>query len=149
MKVYKGKADTYRLVKETVELNRVKISQSHNAAKWVKSVWPDIEVCETFGVILLNRAHNTIGYKILSTGGISACIVDVRLLAKYAVESLCSSVILVHNHPSGQKIPSEADKAITKKAKKALDLLDIKVLDHIILMPDEGEYYSFSDEGLI
>ena len=94
---------------------------------------------------MLNQANKTIGYAKISQGGIAGTVVDVRIIAKYAVESLAVSVILAHNHPSGNLKPSEADLIITKKIKEGLKILDIKVFDHIILSADN--YYSFEDEG--
>jgi len=75
--------------------------------------------------------------------------VDVRVVLKYAIESLATSVILAHNHPSGTLKPSQADKNITDKLNKALSYHDIKLLDHLILAPDPNSYLSFADEGLV
>ena len=82
------------------------------------------------------------------TGGTTATVVDVKLIAKYAVESLAAAVILCHNHPSGNIQPSPADRSVTDKIKDALKLVDCMVMDHIIISP-EGRYFSFGDEGLI
>ena len=104
-------------------------------------------VNESFFVILLNRQNGTKGWARISQGGISGTVVDVRLVAKHAIDLLASSVVCVHNHPSGNLKPSSNDLAITKQVKQALALFDIKVLDHIIIT-SEG-YFSFADEGLI
>lgn len=95
----------------------------------------------------MNRSNNTIGYAKISQGGVAGTVVDVKIIAKYAIDTLASSVILAHNHPSGNTQPSRADKDITQKIKDSLKLFDISVLDHIILTEDE--YFSFADEGLI
>jgi len=76
-------------------------------------------------------------------------MVDVRIVAKYCVDSLAVSCILVHNHPSGIMKPSQSDKDMTSKLKNGLKLLDVQVLDHIILSPEENEYFSFGDENLM
>ena len=84
----------------------------------------------------------------VSRGGITGTMVDLRILFAVMLKSLSTAVILVHNHPSGTLKPSEADKRLTQKIKRAGDLFDIKVLDHLILSPDGG-YYSFADHGIL
>ncbi len=96
---------------------------------------------------MMNQANRTIEYAKISQGGISATVVDPRIICKLAVDSLCSAVILVHNHPSGNVKESEVDRGLTKKLMYALSYLDIRVLDHIILT--ENDYRSFADEGLM
>ena len=86
-------------------------------------------------------------YAKISQGGTSATVVDPKIIAKYAVDDLCSSVILVHNHPSGNKEPSQPDKDLTKKIKTGLRMFDIGVLDHIITTKDS--YTSFADEEIL
>jgi len=81
----------------------------------------------------------------ISQGGVCGTVVDTKLIGFYAVKALASNVIMVHNHPSGNLRPSQADLRITKKVKQGLEFLDIKVLDHIILTPDAC--YSLGDEG--
>ncbi len=88
------------------------------------------------------------GFYEVSNGGITGTLVDVRILFAVLLKSLTTAVILLHNHPSGTLKPSEADKRLTKKIKKAGELFDIKVLDHLILTP-EGDYYSFADNGIL
>jgi DNA repair protein RadC len=91
---------------------------------------------------------NTItGWVKISQGGTAGTVVEVKIIAKYAIDSLSNGVILVHNHPSGNTKPSDSDKDITNKVKNALELFEIKVLDHIIVT--EANYYSFADEGII
>jgi len=101
---------------------------------------------EEFWVLFLNNSNKIISKVQLSKGGITATVVDTRLVFHYAFETKATSLILCHNHPSGSLIPSEADKQITKKIKLAGDSLDVKVLDHIIIT--ETKYYSFVDEGI-
>jgi len=102
---------------------------------------------EEFWIIYLNRSNKIIDKQKISQGGIAGTVIDIKLILKNALQKLSSSIIICHNHPSGNKIPSEADLKITKKLKEAADLLDIKVLDHLILT--EKEYYSFADEGML
>lgn len=100
---------------------------------------------EEFWILLLNNA-NKMEYKWkLSVGGITAALVDVRLIYKRAIERGATSIILCHNHPSGNLMPSQSDMMLTKKVIKGGAILDIKVLDHIIVA--EQGYYSFADEG--
>ncbi|WP_018343241.1 RadC family protein [Cytophaga aurantiaca] len=102
---------------------------------------------EEFWILLLNRA-NRIEKKIrISTGGVSGTIADPKLIYKYALENLASSIILVHNHPSGNKKPSDADCSLTKKLCEAGRFLEIPVLDHVIIC--NHTWYSFADEGKI
>ncbi|OXG08905.1 RadC family protein [Flavobacterium araucananum] len=101
---------------------------------------------EEFWVFFLNNTNKIISKVQLSKGGITATIVDVRLVFKFALETRATSLILCHNHPSGNLEPSHADKEITKKLKLAGDMLDVKVLDHLIIT--ETKYYSFVDEGI-
>ena len=100
---------------------------------------------EEFYVLLLNRANLVLRTIPFSKGGISGTVVDVRLICKAALEQNASGVVIGHNHPSGQVLPSEQDRSITRKLKDALKLFEIALLDHIIV--GDRKYYSFSDEG--
>ncbi|SDG41664.1 RadC family protein [Psychroflexus sediminis] len=102
---------------------------------------------EQFWVLMLNNSNRVIFKFSLSKGGITATMVDTRLIFKHALAQGATALILTHNHPSGTLKPSEADKAITQKIKNAGELLDIKVLDHIIVT--EKTYFSFADESLL
>ncbi len=102
---------------------------------------------EQFYLILLDRANKVIGQHNISKGGVSGTVVDPKIIFKTALENLASSIILCHNHPSGNKKPSAEDKNLTQKLKEAGETLDIKVLDHLIFA-DNG-YYSFADEGIL
>ena len=126
----------------------IKITSSKDAADYMRQFFSDdIEIYESMFLLLLNRANNTIGWAKISQGGITGTVCDPRIVMKYAVDSLATGVILCHNHPSGNLQPSRADEEITNKCKMALNYLDIKVLDHIILTADN--YYSFADEGML
>jgi DNA repair protein RadC len=102
---------------------------------------------EEFWVIYLNRGNRIVHKKCLSKGGISGTVADVRLILKEALESLASAMILCHNHPSGNLVPSMEDKILTNKCRDSALLMDIRLLDHLIIY--EQNYFSFSDEGLL
>lgn len=107
-----------------------------------------MELFEEFNVLLLDRAGRAIGIYRASQGGTVGTVVDPKLVFGAAIKCRAESIIIAHNHPSGQLRPSHADSAVTTKLVQAGKLLDIPVNDHIILSP-EGGYYSFSDDGLI
>lgn len=125
---------------------REKVTSSEDAYNLMKPELLD-RSHEEFWMILLNRANMVIKKHKVSMGGISGTVADPRLIFKTALEHTACSVILVHNHPSGNLSPSEADKKLTSKMAAAGNLLDIPVLDHIIFT-DQG-YFSFKDENLI
>ena len=102
---------------------------------------------EEFWVISLNRANLVMRHTSISRGGVAGTVADPKMIFKEALENLASSIILVHNHPSGNRNPSAADIALTKKLKEAGSFLDLPVLDHLIYT-DNG-YYSFADEGML
>ena len=106
-----------------------------------------IEVNETFIAMFLNRHNDIIGWTMVSSGGVSATIVDTRMIMKVAIDCMASNIVLAHNHPSGNTKPSEPDKQITKKIQTAAKYFDMEVLDHIIITADS--HYSFANEGLI
>ncbi|WMI68023.1 DNA repair protein RadC [Mangrovimonas sp. YM274] len=102
---------------------------------------------EEFWILYLNNSNKVIQKNLLSKGGITGTLVDVRLVLKTALQVGATGLILVHNHPSGTLVASEADKQITQKLKQASSSLDIKVLDHLIIT--ERAYFSFADEGIL
>ena len=106
-----------------------------------------LQMQEEVKIILLNRSNKVLGIYSLAKGGLTSCIVDVRIILSIALKTLATGIILVHNHPSGNLKPSKADLDITKKLKNSCDLLDISLLDHLIITKDN--YFSFADEGLI
>jgi DNA repair protein RadC len=123
-----------------------KISSSKDAYHILNEKLADLPH-EEFWMLLLNRANKVIRAEHISKGGITGTVVDVRLIAKSALEHHTSSVILGHNHPSGNLKPSQNDIDITKKIKEALNLFDISLFDHLII--GDGAYYSFTDEGIL
>lgn len=148
MKEYKSKISEFRLTKVDSDFKKVKITSSKDAYKYIKQFYKDdIDIYESFFLILLNRSGNTIGWVKISQGGRFGAIVDLAIIAKYAIDSLSSAVILAHNHPSGNPKPSNEDRKLTKEIQKGLALFKINVLDHIVLSKDK--YFSFGDEGEI
>ena len=145
-KTYKSTISEYSLKYTKTDIQKTKITTSENAYSVIKKFYfDDINIYESFFILLLNRANNTTGFAKISQGGTAGTVVDIKIIAKYAVESLSSAVIICHNHPSGNKQPSDADLNITRKIKDALLLLDIKLIDHIIIT--ENDFYSFADNG--
>lgn len=102
---------------------------------------------EEFWVLMLNRANRIISRERVSMGGVSGTVVDARIVFKRALDILACSVILCHNHPSGNLQPSQADIDLTKKLKMAGEVIDIAVLDHLII--SEAGFYSFADQKLM
>ncbi len=102
---------------------------------------------EHFLVAYLNRFNRVLGVMHLSTGGITGTVADIRLIFGTALKAAASGIIISHNHPSGNLKVSERDRDTTTKIRDAGDILDIKLLDHIIVGHD-SQYFSFSDEGL-
>jgi DNA repair protein RadC len=98
-------------------------------------------------VVFLNRSNKINHFEIISQGGITGTVADPRIILRKALEENAVSIILCHNHPSGNLKPSRADEDLTSKIKEAASYFDIRVLDHIIVS-EEG-YYSFADEGMI
>jgi DNA repair protein RadC len=133
-----------RLNAESVLKHSIKGSQE--VAQYLNEKFKDLTY-EVFAVIFLNQANKIIHFEVISKGGITGTVADPRIILKLALGFGAVSIILCHNHPSGNLNPSNADKAITKKIGDAGSLMDIKLLDHIIVS-DEG-YYSFMEEGMI
>lgn len=142
------KAIEYKLTASKCEFEQKKITSSNDVYDYAKQFYfDDLLIYESSFIMLINRASKVIGYAKISQGGVAGTFVDVKIVAKYALESLCDGVLFIHNHPSGNVKPSIEDRQITDKLKKALSLFDIKLLDSIII--SDNSYYSFSDEGLI
>ena len=130
--------------------NLTKISASSDVAKILFETWDNdtIQLHESFKIILLNNSNIVKGIYEISSGGITGTLVDIRIIFAVVLKSLSSAIILAHNHPSGNLKPSDADKRLTSKIKQASELLDIKLLDHLIITPSQ-EYFSFADDGII
>lgn len=132
--------------KETENVKREKITSSKVAYDLMKPVFWDLPH-EEFWLLLLNRSNHVIKKELVSRGGVAGTVVDAKIIFKVAVENLASSIMLFHNHPSGNLTPSDADKHITKNIKEAGKVLEIQLLDHIIV--SDVSYYSFNDEGIL
>lgn len=132
--------------KLTEAVNKTKITNSKDLFNIFQPILSDLPY-EEFWVLCLNRYNKIIEKHKISQGGISGTVIDVRIILKLAVNELASSIILCHNHPSGNITPSNNDKIITEKLKKASEYFDIKILDHIIVADDK--YFSFADKNLI
>lgn len=128
---------------------RPKITTSGESAELLQKIWNEdkIEFVEQFKVLLLNRCNRVLGVVDISSGGITGTVADPRLIFVAALKANATSIIISHNHPSGNLSPSRADEELTQKIKNAGLFLDIKLLDHVIVTT-EG-YYSFADEGLL
>lgn len=131
---------------ESEVMQREKIIRSSDAFQIFKSLIGDLPH-EEFYCLLLNKANKVIKKVRISEGGLSGTVVDPKKIFQIALENHAASMILGHNHPSGQITPSEADTKITRKIKDAGTLLEIAVLDHIIVGDDC--YYSYADEGAL
>ncbi len=123
-----------------------KVVTSADAYGYLKDVFPNLDYREYFYILCLNRNNKVLGYCQISAGGLCGTIADVRMIMQTALKSSACSLVISHNHPSGNLIPSEADKDLTKKIREAGKVLDIAVLDHLIITSES--YFSFADEGL-
>ena len=132
--------------KDSEFAEKVKITCSNDIYQFMKPELLDMPK-EEFWVLLLNRANRLIKKEQISSGGVSGTVADPKIIFKAALDQYASSIILVHNHPSGNLKPSQADIKLTNKMKEAGSLLERPVLDHIIF-GDEG-YLSFADEGML
>lgn len=128
---------------------RPKIGSSKDACEILRENWSEgsIEHREEMRVMLLNRMNKVLGIFLVSIGGVAGTVCDPKVVFQVALKSNASSIILAHNHPSGNLNPSDADLKLTEKLKKGGELLDIAVLDHLILT--EEAYVSLADEGLM
>lgn len=127
-------------------LEKKKISSSVSVFELMQPIIGELPH-EEFWIVYVNNSNKVIQKQLLSKGGITGTLVDVRLVLKNALEFGATGLILAHNHPSGTLKPSEADQQLTKKLKNAAESLDIKVLDHLIIT--EKAYFSFADENLL
>lgn len=125
-----------------------KITNSNDVFNIAKGLYCNgTQPYESFYILLLNKACKVIKKVCISEGGVSGTVVDPKKVFKIALDAHASSLILIHNHPSGNIQPSDADQRITKRIKDCGMLFDMPVLDHVII--GEDKYYSFADEGVI
>ena len=132
--------------KITDAIKNPKITSSNDVFEIMEPLLSDLKH-EEFWVLILNQANKVIHKSKVSSGAVAATVADSKLIFKPVLEKLGSSIILCHNHPSGNLKPSAADIQLTKKNVEAGKLLDIRVLDHIIVA--NNKYYSFADEGMM
>jgi len=125
---------------------RTSITSSRMAADILIPVLQDYKY-EVFCVMYLNRGNKLIRQEIISHGGLTATVVDIRIIMKHALDYLAASIFISHNHPSGSLRPSKADRELTQKIKNAGQLLDITLVDHLII--GQQDYFSFADEGIL
>ena len=126
--------------------SRFKIGKSEHVYQLMKPKLLDKKT-EAFWVIYLTRAHQLIKLHQISQGGVSGTLVDPKVVFKHGLQLLASSIVLVHNHPSGQLRPSESDIRLTRKLRSAGEMIEIKVIDHLIFT--NSGYFSFADQGLM
>lgn len=127
-------------------LDKPKIIGSYSVFEVFRPIMADLQV-EEFWVMFLSKSNKVLSVDKMSLGSIDKTLVDQRVIFKKAIEMYAVSIILAHNHPSGNENPSRADKELTQKMKKAGEILDIQVLDHLIITPNK--YYSFADKGIM
>ena len=122
------------------------VRSSHDVFQLFRPILMDL-MHEEFWVLLLNRANRVMSKVMISKGGLAGTVADPKMIFHHALLNQASAMILVHNHPSGNLQPSQADRDITKKLRNAGDFLDLPVLDHLIVT--EAGFFSFADEGII
>lgn len=147
MTTYKSTIEELTLGRKKTNIPKVKLTRSSECYEYIMKLWNQdtIELHETFVAVFINQANNTIGWYVVSQGGITGCIVDVRMLFAAALKVGAVGMVVAHNHPSGNLKPSVADLKITKCIQAVADVHDMQILDHIIVTSDG--YYSFGDEG--
>jgi DNA repair protein RadC len=130
--------------------DRPRVKSSRDAFTLFSQSWDldTLEHIEEFKMMLLNRCNAVLGVLTVSKGGISGTVTDVRVILQAAIKANACGIIVCHNHPSGNLTPSESDIKITSKIKDSASLMDIQLLDHLIINPDD-QYYSFADEGTL
>jgi DNA repair protein RadC len=128
---------------------RPQIKSSKDAYALLQSTWDQgkIEYFEQFKTLFLNHSFKVLGLYEMSSGGITGTVVDLRMLFSAALKANATNIMIAHNHPSGNPTPSDADKHMTNKIKQAGEILDIKLLDHLIITSES--YYSFIDDGAL
>lgn len=118
-----------------------------NVFKAIENFNKSIDCFEQFYVMYLNNASKILSVALIGEGGETSCPVSVQKIAQGAILQNAQGIILAHNHPSGKLLPSNADEALTTRIKEALELFNIKVLDHLIISTEK--YLSFANEGII
>ena len=127
--------------------HKIKLERPEHVEKYIRSVISDNFISEEAVAIFLNRSINPLGYKHLSVGCLTGCIIDVSLICTAALLTRAAAVIVCHTHPSGNLTPSANDDKVTKQLKEALKLFDITLYDHLIVTP--GSFYSYANSNNI
>ena len=127
-------------------LEKTVVRSSRDIATYLQATLKDYSY-EVFAVVFLNRANKINHFEIISRGGLTGTVADPRIILKKALEEDATSIVLCHNHPSGNLKPSRADEELTKKIQEAAAYFDIKIIDHIIV--SEDGFYSFADDGIL
>lgn len=138
------------IVKQVQDIPAARITCARDATEYLKALWPvPLNYREAFIALYLNNRRNTVSYALISVGGLSYTVADPKVIFQHALLSNATSMILAHNHPSGNLKPSNADLFLTKKIKEASNYMDIALLDHIILAEEPGAYYSMADNAQV
>ncbi len=132
--------------RKTPRQDAVQISGSKDAYRAIHARLEDLHY-EEFWIMTLNQVNRIVGIHRVGEGGITGTVADPRRILKMALDDHATSLILCHNHPSGNLRPSDADLKLTKKMKNAASLMDIQLLDHLIIA--HTGYLSFADDGLL
>ena len=137
---------TYR--KKSNSFDLIKVTQSSEIEELLRNVWSNqIEYKEEMILFCLNRQNEVLGYSKVSSGGSSGTVIDNKIILQIALNTHSSGIIVAHNHTSGNLKPSQSDIEVTRRLRSACELIDIKLLDHIILSKES--YLSMTDHGLI
>lgn len=130
-------------------LNSYSITSCDDLYRLIRKLWDEerINLQEQFMALFFNINHKLIGYRLISTGSMKTCVVDIKLLVSLALHTLAEHVVIAHSHPSGNLSRSRIDDAINVKIKEALALIDVNLLDHLIIT--SNGYFSFVNEGLL
>lgn len=125
-----------------------KVTGADDVYKLLQPVFQDfVEHHEEFWIVLLNRANKVLGVSQIGKGGLAGTVADPKIIFQCALKANACSIIIAHNHPSGQLNPSQADISLTAKIKEAGKMLDLPLLDHLIMTAET--FYSFQNEGLL
>ena len=145
---YLGRA-VLKFEKVSEPIQTVKMTSSSAVQKFARSIWEhDLELQESVYILALNNSNEVIAHFMASLGGLTGSVIDSRtIFTRLLKVPSCTAFIVLHNHPSGNSNPSDNDIAITKKLIAGAEILSLKLLDHIILMPQDDKYTSFLDSG--
>lgn len=134
--------------RKPISLGKGKVKCSSDVVEILKEIYDKYRIGfqEEVIVLMFSFTNQLIGYFKLSSGGLTSTVVDTRIIFSVALKSLATNVIISHNHPSGNMLPSKQDDELTRRIVDAGKILDISLLDHIIVSP-QFDYFSYADEG--